>query len=51
MRKEKFVPPVVRQTTELELESSILGNSKDFATIYLDTGHEVEEVTVDNYWE
>ena len=51
MRKEKFVPPVVRLTTGLELESSILGTSKDFVMPIEDTGHESYEYTPDNYWE
>ena len=50
MEKEKFIPPVVKQTT-LELEGAILGpsNNEDIPTV--DTGHESFTYTPDTYWE
>ena len=51
MEKEKFIPPVVKQTTVLELEDPILGDSKEFTTPVVDTGHESYTYTTDSYWE
>ena len=51
MRKKKFVPPVVRQTTPLELESAILGDSKLFVLEVQDTGHETQTFVTSSYWE
>ena len=51
MRKKKFVPPVVRKTTSLELESAILGTSQIFSPMIQDTGHETKDFTTSTYWE
>ena len=51
MEQEKFIPPVVKQTTVLELEDPILGDSKEFTTPVVDTGHESYTYTTDSYWE
>lgn len=51
MGKKEFIPPVVKQTTVLELEDPILGESKIFNSSVIDTGHETYTYTPDNYWE
>ena len=51
MEKEKFIPPVVRQTTLLELENPILGESETVESSIVATGHQTQEFTSDSYWE
>ena len=51
MEKEKFIPPVVRQTTLLELEDPILGEYKEFETPILDTGQETYTYSTDEVWD
>jgi hypothetical protein len=50
--KEQFVTPKVIQTVNLDLEDELLGQSKEFSSFMMATGH--EEIVVDNidsYWE
>ena len=51
MKKSKFIPPVVRQTTLLELEDPILGESQTVNQTIVDTGHDTYTYSTDSYWD
>jgi hypothetical protein len=49
--KEAFISPRVFQTVGMDLEEALLGASKDVYMTIVDTGHETEVYTPDDYWE
>ena len=49
--KEAFISPRVSLSVGLELEDCLLGTSKDVYMTVVDTGHETEVYTPDDYWE
>lgn len=49
--KEAFISPKVVQAVGMDLEEALLGASKDVYMTVVDTGHETEVYTPDDYWE
>ena len=50
-KKEPFLPPQIRQTTTLDLEDCLLGESQLFAPDIQATGHHTESLEIGDYWE